>query len=213
MALNLEATIREKDKAKRLLRRKFVPAIVYGPEQENVEVQIPEAEIRSLIDKARETTPIHLVIKEENGDVEKDVFIKSAQRHKLTGKIIHVDFYEPERGKIMHFRIPLRFVGEAVGVKAGGILDEVIRELDIEVLPKDLIEEIEVDVSKLNVGDSIRVSNLDIPETMKVLTDLDEVVVGVKAPRAEEIITTEEVEEEIEPEAIKEKSEEGTEKE
>ena len=213
MALNLEATIRERDKAKRLLKRKFVPAIVYGPEQENVEVQIPEAEIMSLLDKARETTPIHLVIKKENGGVEKDVFIKSAQRHKLTGKIIHVDFYEPERGKIMHFRIPLRFVGEALGVKAGGILDEVIRELDIEVLPKDLIEEIEVDVSKLNVGDSIRVSDLDIPETMKVLTDLDEVVVGVKAPRAEEIITTEEVEEEIEPEAIKEKSEEGTEKE
>ena len=213
MALNLEATIREKDKAKRLLKRKFVPAIVYGPEQENVEVQIPEAEIMSLLDKARETTPIHLVIKEENGDVEKDVFIKSAQRHKLTGKIIHVDFYEPESGKIMHFRVPLRFVGEAIGIKEGGIPDEVIRELDIEVLPKDLIEEIEVDVSKLNVGDSIRVSDLDIPETMKVLTDLDEVVVGVKAPRAEEVITTEEVEEEIEPEAIKEKSEEGTEKE
>ncbi len=213
MALNLEVTIREKDKAKRLLKRKVVPAIVYGPEQENVEVQIPEAEIVSLLNKARETTPIHLVIREENGNVEKDVFVKSAQRHKLTGKIIHVDFYEPERGKIMHFRIPLKFVGEAVGVKAGGILDEVIRELDIEVLPKDLIEEIEVDVSKLNVGDSTRVSDLDIPETMKVLTDLEEVVVGVKAPRAEEIIETEEAEEEIEPEAIKEKSEEGTEKE
>ncbi len=213
MALNLEVTIREKDKAKRLLKRKVVPAIVYGPEQENVEVQIPEAEIVSLLNKARETTPIHLVIREENGNVEKDVFVKSAQRHKLTGKIIHVDFYEPERGKIMHFRIPLKFIGEAVGVKAGGILDEVIRELDIEVLPKDLIEEIEVDVSKLNVGDSTRVSDLDIPETMKVLTDLEEVVVGVKAPRAEEIIETEEAEEEIEPEAIKEKSEEGTEKE
>ncbi len=213
MALNLETTIREKDKAKRLLKRKFVPAIVYGPEQENVEVQIPESEIASLLDKARETTPIHLLIKKEDGNVEKDVFIKSAQRHKLTGKIIHVDFYEPEPGKIMHFRLPLRFVGEAVGVKEGGILDEVIRELDIEVLPKDLIEEIEVDVSKLNVGDSIRVSDLSVPETMKVLTDVDEVVVGIKAPRAEEVITTEEVEEEIEPEAIKEKSEEGTEKE
>ncbi len=211
MALNLEATIREKDKARRLLKRKFVPAVIYGPGQKNVEVQIPESEIVLLFNNARETTPIHLIVKGENGDLEKDIFIKSIQRHKLTDKIIHVDFYEPERGKIMRFRIPPKFTGEAAGVKEGGVLDEVIRELDAEVLPKDLIEEIEVDISNLKVGDSIRVSDLDIPESVKILTDLDEVVVGVKAPRAEEVTTTEEAEEEIEPEAIKEKSEKSEE--
>ncbi len=216
MALNLETTIREEDKAKRLLKRKLVPGIVYGPGHENVKVQIPESEIVSILHKARETTPIHLVIKKEESDkVEKDVFIKSIQIHKLTDKIIHVDFYEPEPGKVMHFRIPLRFVGEAAGVKAGGILDEIIRELEIEVLPRDLVEEITVDVSNLEIGESIRVKDIDIPENIKVLEDMDETVVAVKAPRAEEIVTpTEgEEEEEVEPEAIKEKSEEESEEE
>ena len=206
MALTLEAAIRKDEKAKRLLREKLVPGIVYGPDRENIKIQIPEAEITSLLEKARETTPVHLVVKGENETEELDVFIKSIQRHKLTTKVIHADFYEPEKGKVMHFRIPLKFVGEAAGVKTGGILEEVIRELEIEVLPKDLIEEIAVDVSALEVGDSLRVKDLNIPENMKVLTDLDEVVVGVKAPRAEEVITTEEVEEEVEPEAIKEKT-------
>ncbi len=206
MALTLEAAIRKDEKAKRLLREKLVPGIVYGPDRENIKIQIPEAEITSLLEKARETTPVHLVVKGENETEELDVFIKSIQRHKLTTKVIHADFYEPEKGKVMHFRIPLKFVGEAAGVKTGGILEEVIRELEIEVLPKDLIEEIVVDVSALEVGDSLRVKDLNIPENMKVLTDLDEVVVGVKAPRAEEVITTEEVEEEVEPEAIKEKT-------
>ncbi len=206
MALTLKAAVRENEKAKRLLKRKLVPAIVYGPDRENIKIQIPEAEITSLLEKAKETTPVHLIVEREKGKEELDVFIKSVQRHKVTTKVIHADFYEPEKGKVMHFRIPLKFVGEAAGVKAGGILEEVIRELEIEVLPKDLIEEIVVDVSQLQVGETLRVKDLNVPETMKVLTDLDEVVVGIKAPRAEEVTTTEEISEEIEPEAIKEKS-------
>lgn len=208
MALNLETTVREKDKAKRLLKRKLVPGVVYGPGHENVEVQIPESEIVSVLHKAKETTPIHLVIKGKDSEVEKDVFIKSIQLHKLTDKIIHVDFYEPEPGKVMHFKIPLKFVGEPVGVKAGGILEEIIRELEIEVLPKDLIEEIVVDTSNLQVGEAIRIKDIDIPETMKIFEDPDEVLVAVKAPRAEEVVTPVVEEEEVEPEAIKEKSEE-----
>ncbi len=211
MALTLEATVRENEKAKRLLKKNLIPGIVYGPDRENIKVQIPEAEIVSLLEKARETTPVHLIIKGDKTE-ELDVFIKSIQRHKLTTKVIHADFYEPEKGKVMHFRIPLKFVGEAAGVKAGGVLEEVIREIEIEVLPKDLIEEIVVDVSSLGVGESLRVKDLNIPETMKILTDLDEVVVGIKAPRAEEVEVTEESEE-VEPEAIKEKAPEEKEKE
>ncbi|WP_456400568.1 50S ribosomal protein L25 [Mesoaciditoga sp.] len=211
MALTLEATVRENEKAKRLLKKNLIPGIVYGPDRKNIKVQIPEAEIVSLLEKARETTPVHLIIKGDKTE-ELDVFIKSIQRHKLTTKVIHADFYEPEKGKVMHFRIPLKFVGEAAGVKAGGVLEEVIREIEIEVLPKDLIEEIVVDVSSLGVGESLRVKDLNIPETMKILTDLDEVVVGIKAPRAEEVEVTEESEE-VEPEAIKEKAPEEKEKE
>ncbi len=211
MALTLEATVRENEKAKRLLKKNLIPGIVYGPDRENIKVQIPEAEMVSLLEKARETTPVHLIIKGDKTE-ELDVFIKSIQRHKLTTKVIHADFYEPEKGKVMHFRIPLKFVGEAAGVKAGGVLEEVIREIEIEVLPKDLIEEIVVDVSSLGVGESLRVKDLNIPETMKILTDLDEVVVGIKAPRAEEVEVTEESEE-VEPEAIKEKEPEEKEKE
>ncbi len=209
MALTLKAAIREDEKAKRLLKRKLVPAIVYGPDRENIKIQIPHAEITSVLERAKETTPIHLVVEKEGGKEEFDVFIKSIQRHKVTTKVIHADFYEPEKGKVMHFRIPLKFVGEPIGVKAGGMLEEIIQEIEIRVLPKDLIEEIEVDVSHLNIGDVIRVEDLNIPETMKVLTDSNEVVVGVKAPRAEEVaVVEEEATEEIEPEAIKEKSSE-----
>ncbi len=201
MALKLEAAVRENEKAKKLLEKNCIPAVVYGPGHENVEIQLPEGVFVSLLHTTKETTPIHLVV---DGKTEKDVFIKSVQFHKMTGKIIHVDFYEPEPGKRMHFNLPIEFFGEAKGVKAGGILDELVREISVEALPKDIIEEIKVDISDVDVGDALRIKDLPVPESFKILENLDEVVLTIKAPRGEEIV--EEEEEELEePEAIKTK--------
>lgn len=201
MALRLEAAARENEKAAKLLKKGCIPAIVYGPGHENVEIQMSESVFVSLLHMAKETTPVHLTIADKG---EKDVFIKSVQFHKMSGKVIHVDFYEPEPGKSMHFKLPIEFVGEAKGVSAGGILDELVREISVEALPKDIIEEIKVDISDVEVGDALRIKDLPIPENFKILENLDEVVLTIKAPRGEEI--PEEGEEEItEPEAIKTK--------
>jgi large subunit ribosomal protein L25 len=217
MAVQLKAAARKDIKAKNLIRKGEIPGIVYGPGRENIKVQISESELLSLVTKAKETTPVHIVVDVNGKNEERDVFIKTVQIHKVTGKIIHIDLYEPDPQKEMKFRVPIKFTGEAEGIKAGGIFDELMRDVDAETLPANIIEEIVFDVSKLKLGESIRVKDLTVPQNVKLLVNPESVVAVIKAPRAEEIVSpAAEAVESAEPEAIKakgKKEEEGQEEE
>ncbi len=205
MAVQLKAKIRENGKAKNLIKEGKIPAIIYGPNHENLKVQLLEGEIESLISKAKETTPVHVTV-DVNGTVEeRNVFIKSVQFHKVSGKIMHVDLYEPDPNKHMRFKIPVEFVGEAEGVKAGGIFDVLLRDIEGEALPLDIIEELKVDISSMKIGESLKVKDLKVPDNVKILQNAEDIVAIVKAPRAEEVTAPTEVAESAEPEAIKTK--------
>jgi large subunit ribosomal protein L25 len=116
------------------------------------------------------------------------VILKEFQREPLKGRLLHVDFYEVALDKAIEVKVHIEIVGVPVGVKTqGGILDFVTRELEIECLPTEIPDKIAVDVTALELGKHLRVSDLQIPGKVTVLTEPGVVVVHVVAPRAEEV--------------------------
>ena len=144
----------------------------------------------------------------------KKCVIKEIQRDPVSGKFLHVDFLGVRMGEKITVTVPLVLNGTPAGVKSGGIMEHLIRELEIECFPRHLPEKLEVDVSNLEIGDSIHVSNLKF-ENMAILDDPDSAVVVIEAPRVVVEEVEEAVEEEMptEPEVISEKKpgEEGAE--
>jgi large subunit ribosomal protein L25 len=141
--------------------------------------------------------------------------IRDVQRHPFRPGIIHVDFYEIHEGETITLDIPIHLVGIPDGVRnGGGVLDQVVREIEIEVLPRHIPEYVELDVSALGIGQSLHVSDLRI-ENAVVLAEPERTVCTVVAPRVEEVGTEAEEAEgaELEPELIRKAKEDEEEKE
>jgi large subunit ribosomal protein L25 len=141
--------------------------------------------------------------------------IREIQRHPLRPDIIHVDFYEIRGGEKITLKVPVHLVGTPDGVRnAGGVLDQVTREVEIEVLPENIPDRVELDVTALKIGDSLHMRDLSIPNAV-ILTGADLTIATVVPPRAEEVAapTPEAVTEVAEPELIRKvrEDEEGAE--
>jgi len=209
-ALVLDAYQREEIKtsnAKKLRRQRMVPAILYGPDTQPKPLKVPLTRLESVLAHATETTPVILNIASDDGKVEsKHAFIKSIQRHKVTDRIIHVDFYVPSEVRKMHINIPVKFVGRSKGEEKGGVVEILHHEIPCELLPKDLVDYIEVDVSGVDLDESLHVRDVTFPEGIKPLLHPDDVILAVIAPRGLEIEEAEAEateEEEVEPEVLK----------
>jgi large subunit ribosomal protein L25 len=177
---------RKKGAAKRLRKQGIIPSVIYG-HNEPVAISIDKKEFFSNFKTVSESTIITLKSKESSYDV----LVKDFQEDIIKDEITHIDFYEIERGKVLKTHIPVHLTGAAVGVKEGGILETLTHEVEIECLPKDLPHDVSVDISELNIGDSIHVSDLPELEGIKYLTPEEHVVCAIVAKAAE----VEEVEE------------------
>ena len=185
MIYDLKVTTRENKQKEEL--QDFVPGIVYGPEvKENVMVFVKTNDFIKLYEQAGESSMINLTVDE--GEVPLEVLIKSVSLDSVKGSFQHVDFYQIKRGQKLEIEVELSFVGEAPAIRAfGGIMVANLNAIEVRCLPKDMISEIEVDISGLkNIGDKIHVRDLKIPENVEVLNDLDETVVLIDEPAAEE---------------------------
>jgi large subunit ribosomal protein L25 len=194
----LKTDLREatrKGAARKIRREGKIPAIVYGAHEPSA-VSIDAHEFSTKFKHVSENTLITL----DAGEKSFDVLIKDYQEDILSGRILHVDFYEFERGKALHTRIPIHLGGNAPGVKEGGIVEQPIYELDVECLPKDIPERIDVKIDSLNVGDAIHVGDIDPPSGVTFLTSEDQVLAQVTLPR-EEVLEEEEAEEAVGEEA------------
>jgi large subunit ribosomal protein L25 len=200
-----------KGAARQLRLKGRIPAVIYGHgrEPESLSLSGPEVE-RALTGIAAESTLFDLAI---DGTPVK-VLIREIQRHPYRPEILHVDFYEIHAGEKLTLEVPIHLTGSPDGVRnAGGVLDQVLRELEIRVLPADIPERIEIDVTDLRVGASLHVSDLQIPNA-EILTDAETTVCTVVPPRieAEEVVAAAAPEETVEPELIR-KPKEGEEEE
>ncbi|MDI6641803.1 MAG: 50S ribosomal protein L25/general stress protein Ctc [Elusimicrobiota bacterium] len=164
----------------------FIPAVVYGPEQESTSLFVKEKELNKVL-RSLETLNVIIQLKFDN--TSKSVLIKSIQRDVFTRKFLHVDFYAISLKKEIEIEVPIHIVGEAPGVKSqGGVLEHILREIKVRCLPEDIPSPIEVDVSGLNIGDNIFLKDLKLPSNIEVLTDANAIVVNIVAPaKVEEV--------------------------
>jgi large subunit ribosomal protein L25 len=185
-----------KSSNRRLRSRGLIPGIVYGAGREAVSVAVSPSDISDVLRSAAgENTLFDLEI----GGERRKVILKEFQREPLKGELLHADFFEVALDKPIEIDVQLELVGTPVGVKnQGGILDFITRDLQVECLPTDIPEKISVDVSDLELGKLLRVSDVRLPsDRITLLTDPDVVVVHVVTPRAE-VAASEVAEEEAE---------------
>ena len=187
----------------------FVPAVVYGLEEEPMPVEVAFGDIESARRSGGEHAVIDLkIMSGENDERVVPVIVRDEQFHPVRGELMHVDFYRVNLNKEITSEVPLETFGEPAGLQFGGILEHSLRDLEVRCLPDKLPEKIELDVSALNIGDSLHVSDITAPEGVEILNELDMMVVSLIPPRMEEEPEAEEaVEEGAEPEVITEKKE------
>ena len=160
-----------------------VPAVIYGHGREPQSLTVNAREFSRLAERIRVTsTVIELAL---DGKVAKTL-IRELQRDPLTRSALHIDFQELVAGEKVNVSVPLRFVGAAQGVKEGGILEEVMHELEIRVDPAEIPDHIDVDVTALTIGHGLHVRDLTLPAGLEVLDDPDKTLATVTAPKAEE---------------------------
>jgi len=194
--------------AKDLRKKGLIPANVYKGGKDAMNIQLAYDDIQDILHtKAGENVIITLKIGTAK---EKTVVIKEIQREPIKDQILHLDFNEISLTETLKVNVPLAVKGEAEGVKKdGGILEHIMWELHIECLPTDIPEKIDVDISKLKIGESIFVKDIVVPEGIKVLNDPELIVMIVKSPKVE--VAAEAVAGEAaaaEPELIRKKKEE-----
>jgi len=210
---NLEVVERDTKKNANVWRRNgYIPAEVYGPGLEgNRHIAVPHGEFDSLLDHVTETTLIDIDIE---GKETITTFLKTIQRHRVSDKPIHGDFYVPSEGHVMTLHIPFEVEGMPIGVERdGGVLDILVHDIPVEILPKDVIEKIVVDISELEINDHIVAKDIKekLPESAHYLIDDEELLVTITKPgiSIEELEAEAEAEEEsLEPEVIEESSDE-----
>jgi large subunit ribosomal protein L25 len=169
---------------RRLRSRGLIPGVLYGAESETTPVSVSPKEIGSIL---RSATGENTLFDLDLGGKRRRVILKEFQVEPIKGRLLHADFYEVALDKVLEVKVHVELTGVPVGVKVqGGILDFVTRELEVECLPTDIPERIVVDVSELELGKHVRVSELKMPDKVKLLTDPGLVVAHVVTPRAEE---------------------------
>jgi len=183
--LNLNAQIRNnEEKLSEVRAAKMIPAVVYWKHQEPIAIKIDNSEFIKLFRISGESHIISLNI----GKKSIEVLVHDIQREPVNGDFQHIDFFAITKGEKVHTKIHLSFVGTSKAVKEGAILEEHIKELDVKVLPKDLVDSFEVDLSKLvEMGDVIRISDLGISSKFELHANADDIVVSASKPAKVEI--------------------------
>jgi large subunit ribosomal protein L25 len=179
-----ERTGTGKGAARKLRAAGRMPAVVYGRGKGGHPVVVDPKALYQILRGSQ--SGMNTLIDLRFGGRESVVLVREIQRDPVSGSWIHADLYVVDLQQTIQVRVPLHFVGRPIGVENGGILDHPMRELEIECLPRAIPDSIEVDVSALDVGDSIHVRDLTLPEGAKVISDADLAVASVVLPKAEE---------------------------
>ena len=199
--------------ARSLRRSGMLPAVVYSGGNSQP-IKVHGKEMSKLIftgtgDHALITIELH-----EDGikKSEHPVLVKDYQTDPVSDELLHVDFVEVSLEKLVKVTIPIVIVKEPVGIKMGGILEHLLRDLEVECLPTQIPDKIEVDAEHIDIGHSLHVSDITVPDGIKMISDPAGVILNVSAPKVEEVAVEEE-EEAAEPELVGEKGKEEAEEE
>ncbi len=222
MSLTIKCEKREvfgKNASRRLRREGKVPAVLYGGDEPSMHLAIQKKDIFGIL---RSESGENTIFKASFDSESRDTMIKELQTDPVTDEILHIDLILIAMDKAVRVSVPVVVTGESVGVKTeGGFVDLITREVEVECLPGDIPEHIEVDISDLHLHQSIKIEEMTFPEGVESLSDPQTLVVLIEAPtKEEEVVVEAEEEEEVEvmaegeqPEVIKKEKEEEEEKE
>jgi large subunit ribosomal protein L25 len=179
---------RGKGRARTLRRSGSIPAVFYGPGRASISIAVNAEEFDEKLAHLEGSHLIRL-LNDGGSDAElhdKAVLLREVQRHPVTDDILHVDFFEIDLTERLTVSVPLHFVGKPAGVVAGGILQPIVREVEVECLPTEIPEFFEVDVSALGIHEAIHLSDLRLPEGVTAVSDGSLTLVTVLPPTVEE---------------------------
>jgi len=184
--IQVEAFIRNqsgKGPARTLRRAGHIPAIFYGPETQPISLYVRQKDLEKIFKKhSGENLFFQVQLKGEHQEESRTAMLKELQKDPVSRAYLHVDFYEVSLTKELEVDVGLRIVGKSKGVEKGGMLQEARRDLQIRCLPRNIPEYIEVDVSGLDIGDSIHVRDLKLAEELRILNDPQTTLVTIVAP-------------------------------
>jgi len=190
-------------RVKHLRKAGLVPATIYGHKFESLSIQFNGLELQKIYDKVGESGLIELLV----GSDKYNILFRNPQYSPVESEIVHIDCYKVNLKEKISAFIPIELIGEAPAVKDGNTLVSITDEIEVEALPTELPEKIEIDISILTeVDQMITVEDIKLGDKVTILTPIDQAIVKVEEPRAEEVI--EEVTEPVEVPAMNQKTEE-----
>jgi large subunit ribosomal protein L25 len=195
-----------KGPARKLRSTGKLPAILYGPETDATMLTLDCTELKKALQgKSAESVLLNLRIDSDKKGQSKKVMIKEIQKDPVKRDYLHVDLFEISLKKELEVDIPVHLINTPIGVTQGGILQHVRREVKVSCMPDDLVDKIDIDVSGLDIGQSLHMGDISFPPGLKSLEDVDVTILTVVAP------TIAAEEEEIEEEVVEEERVEETE--
>ena len=211
LKVNKRSTV-GKGQARRLRQGGDVPAVLYGPGTDPLLLTVPEYDLSMALKNSMAGQFLFNLDLQEAGGGSRSAIIKEMQTHPVSRNILHVDFMEISLDRKIKVMVPVRTVGKSVGVEMGGMLQIIRRELEVESLPNDIPEAIEIDISSLDIGDSIHVDDIQTQDGIDIPHDVDFTVITILSPKVEEeAVTEEELEEGEELEAAEGETESAAE--
>jgi len=197
--------------ARKLRQTGSIPAVYYGRGEEPIALTVVLKDLQEVIERAEGSNVIVDLKVDGDGAGDKKALIREIQRDPVGGHILHLDLQHISLTERIVVEVPVVLVGTAIGVKdGGGILEHLLREVEVECLPTDIPSKLEVDVSALNIGDSLHVSDLKA-DRVEILTEADRAIATVVPPTVLEEAKPAEEGAATEPELVKDKKEEGAE--
>ena len=210
--IQLQANVRKeinKRATKALRKQECIPAVLYGHGIKTLNLAVEQKNFEQVVKKMHgENILISLSIDDNGFSKQETVMVRGIQYHPVSDELLHIDFYKILLHEKITTKINIVLTGEAPGVKEGGVLDHSIRDVEVSCLPDKIPGHFEVDVAQLEIGSSIHIRDLSIPEDVEVLADPDQAVVSIVPPT---IIKEEEVAVEEEPEVVGEGEKQGAE--
>lgn len=211
--ISLKAKARKaqgKNEVNQIRNQGLIPGVIYGRKTSPLSIELSLRDLQTALRKtSSENILVDLQLDNDGKTESRFALVQEIQHDYLRDKYLHVDFHEVAQDETIHLEVAVEAQGEAAGVKTGGgLLEHTLRTLHIECLPKDIPEAIWVDVSALNIGESIHVKDIVAPEGVKITSQPELTVMACVAPKAEEAVTAA-TDAPKEVEVIKEKKAEG----
>lgn len=185
---DLSGTLRElgggKSAARKLRREQLLPAVLYGL-KDNLALKVNQKELRKIMDRHGHNVLIALSV-EGDGAGKRQVILKDFQRRPLETQWLHVDFLEIDMNKKTRVSVPVKLVGHSPGEKMGGLINHATKEIEIECLPGDIPDVIEVNMPDVQLGDVVHIKDLSVSDKIEIMDDPGNTVVGVYVEKVKE---------------------------